>query len=188
MRGQTVGGQTLGRGFPISVSSKQKLNTRSSIESELVSVDAMMPIITWTCYFLLSQGYEIIENLLLQDNKSLILLEQNGKASSGRCMRHISIQYLFITDWVNMKEISIDWCPTKKMVANFMIKPLQDSNSRNLRAYIMGRVRCIQPKADEISLGWKASKKLINIKKSKVNNKHYITLTRSKCPIKVTAQ
>jgi hypothetical protein len=74
--GRLTGGVlTLGRGFPISVSTKQKLNTRSSTESEFVSVDDMMPIICWTCYFLLSQGYGIIENLLLQDNRSSILLE-----------------------------------------------------------------------------------------------------------------
>ncbi len=45
MRGHTGGGLTMGRGFPISTSTKQKLNTRSSTESELVGVDDMMPII-----------------------------------------------------------------------------------------------------------------------------------------------
>jgi hypothetical protein len=124
MHGHTGGGLTLGRGFPISVSTMQKLNTRSSTESKLVGVDNMMPIICWTHYFLLSQGYGIIENSLLQDNRSSILLEQNGRASSGKHTRHINLQYFFIMDRVNMKEISIDWCPTKKMVADFMTKPL----------------------------------------------------------------
>ncbi len=36
MHEHTGGGLTLGRGFPISVSTKQKLNTRSSTESELL--------------------------------------------------------------------------------------------------------------------------------------------------------
>ncbi len=75
MRGHTGGGLTLGRRFPISVSTKQKLNTKSSTESDLVGVNDMMPIICWTRYFLLSQGYGIIENLLLQDNKTSILSE-----------------------------------------------------------------------------------------------------------------
>ncbi len=39
MRGHTGGGLTMGRGFPIVSSTKQKLNTRSSTESELVGVD-----------------------------------------------------------------------------------------------------------------------------------------------------
>jgi hypothetical protein len=50
MSGHTGGGLTLGRGFPISAPTKQKLNTRSSTESELVWVDDMMPIILWTRY------------------------------------------------------------------------------------------------------------------------------------------
>ncbi len=91
MRRYTGGGLTMGRGFPISVLTKQKLNTRSSTKSELVGVDDRMPIICWTHYFLLSQGYGIFENLLLQENNSSILLEQNGKASSGKCTRHINI-------------------------------------------------------------------------------------------------
>ncbi len=177
----------LGRGFPISVSTKQKLNTRSSTESELVDVDNMMPISCWTCYFLLSQGYRIIENLLLQDNGSSILLEQNGRVSSGKSTRHIKIGFFFITDWVNMKEISIDWCPTKKMVVDFMIRPIQGSLFRELKDYIMGRVRCIKPKTDVVSLGQKkASKKLV--KKSKVNGNHCITVTGSKKCAKVITQ
>jgi hypothetical protein len=44
---------TMGCEFPISVSTKQKLNTKCSTESELVGVDDMMPIIIWTRYFLL---------------------------------------------------------------------------------------------------------------------------------------
>ncbi len=118
----------------------------------------MMPIMLWTCYFLLSQGCGIVENLLLQDNKSLILLERNGKALSGKRTRHINIQYFFITDQVNMKEISIGWCPTKKMVADFMTTSLQGRHFRNLRDYIMGRVRCTKPKHDVISVGKKTNK------------------------------
>jgi hypothetical protein len=45
MCGCTGGGLTMGRGFPISVLTKKKLNTWSSTESELVGVDDMMPII-----------------------------------------------------------------------------------------------------------------------------------------------
>ena len=85
---------------------------------------------------MMAQGYGIVENLLLQDNKSSILLEQNGKASSGKRTRHINIRYFFITDRVNMKEISIEWC----MVADFITKPLQGSHFKRLRDIIMGKV------------------------------------------------
>jgi hypothetical protein len=91
MRSHTGGGLTMSRGFPIVSSTKQKLNTRSSTESELVGVDDMMPIIVWSCYFLMAQGYGVTQNLLLQDNKSSMLLEKNGKASSSKRTQHIDI-------------------------------------------------------------------------------------------------
>jgi hypothetical protein len=84
MHSHTGGGLTMGRGFPIVISTKQKLNTRSSTESEIVGVDDMMPIVVWSWYFLMARGYGVTQNLLLQDNQSSILLERNGKASSGK--------------------------------------------------------------------------------------------------------
>jgi hypothetical protein len=179
MRGLTGGGLTMWRGFPITASTKQKLNTRSSTESELVGVvDIMaMAIIIWTCYFLLLQGYGIVENLLLQDNKSSILLEQNGNTSSSKRTRHINIRQFFITDWVNIKEISPHWCPTKQMVADFWTNPLQGSHFRKLRNYIMGRVRCVKPKADAGSMGKAAKKKVA--KKSKVSRLRRLTVLKA---------
>jgi hypothetical protein len=141
MRSHTGGGLTMGRGFPIVTSTKQKLNTRSSTESELVGVDDMMPIVVWSRYFLMAQGYGVTQNLLLQDNKSSMLLEKNGRASSGKRTRHINIRYYFITDRVNMKEIEIEWCPTKEMVADYKTKPLQGSHFRRLRDLIMGMTK-----------------------------------------------
>ncbi len=91
MRSHTGGGLTMGRGFSIVSSTKQKLNTQSFTESELVSVDDMMPIVVWSWYFLMAQGYGVIQNLLLQDNRSSMLLEINGKASSGKRTWYINI-------------------------------------------------------------------------------------------------
>jgi hypothetical protein len=138
MRSHTGGAVTLGRGCPIVTSTKQKLNTRSSTESELVGVDDLMPSILWTRYFLKAQGYEVNENILFQDNKSSILLEKNGKASSSKRTRHIKIRYFFITDRVARREVKIEWCPTAKMVADFMTKPLQGATFQKFRDAIMG--------------------------------------------------
>ena len=45
MREHTASGLTVGRGFLIVSSRKQKLNTRSSMESKLIGADDMMPLI-----------------------------------------------------------------------------------------------------------------------------------------------
>jgi hypothetical protein len=56
MRSHTGGGLTMGQGFTIVSSTKQKLNTQSSMKSELVGVDDMMPIVVWSWYFLMVQA------------------------------------------------------------------------------------------------------------------------------------
>jgi hypothetical protein len=68
-----------------------------------------------------------------------------------------------------------------------MTKPLQGSQFRELRDYIMGRVRCIKSKTDVISLGHKKpSKKLV--KKSNANGKHHIAVIGNKSWAKILAQ
>jgi hypothetical protein len=138
MRGHTGGGLSMGRGFPIVSSTKQKLNTRSSTESELVAVDDCMPAICWSRYFLQAQGYEVKENILYQDNKSAILMEKNGKASSTKRTKHINIRYFFVTDRIKNKELDVEWCPTGDMVGDFMTKPTQGAVFKLFRDQIMG--------------------------------------------------
>ena len=89
-----------GDGAVQSISRKQKLNTRSSTEAELVGVDDVSVMILWTKLFLEAQGYKIEKNILYQDNKSAILLERNGKKSSGKRTRALNIRYFFMMDQV----------------------------------------------------------------------------------------
>ena len=138
MRGHMGGGLTMGKGFLIVSSTKQKLNTHSSTESELVGVDDMMPSILWTRYFLKAQGYKINNNIIFQDNKSTMLLERNGKASSSKYTKHINVQYFFITDRISKGKVRDKWCPTAEMVTDFMTKPLQGSTFKRFRDLIMG--------------------------------------------------
>jgi hypothetical protein len=138
MRGHTRGGLTMGRGYPIVCSTKQKLNTRSSTERELMGVDDMMPSILWMRYFLKAQGYKVNDNVIFQDNKSTMLLERNGKASSSRRTKHINVHCFFITDRISKGEVRVEWCPTADMVADFMTKPLQGGTFKRFRDLIMG--------------------------------------------------
>jgi hypothetical protein len=138
MRGQSGGGLSLGRVFPIMSSTKQKINTRSSTETEIVGADDFMPSICWTRYFMKAQGYGIKDNVLFQDNKSSILLENNGEASSSKHTKHINIRYLFITDRVSNEELSAVWFPTGDMIGDYATKPLRGVLFRKFRDQIMG--------------------------------------------------
>jgi hypothetical protein len=76
--------------------------------------------------------------LLLQDNMSAMLLENNGKASSTKLMQHIKIQYFFIKDVVNQGEIEIEHCPTEQMRSDINTKPKQGRVFRQFRGHLMG--------------------------------------------------
>ena len=116
---------TLGKGAVISNSTKQKINTRSSTEAELVGVDDMVSHVLWTKNFLNGQGYTGTSTVIYQDNQSAILLETNGQKSAGKRSKHIAVRYYFIKDRVESKEIDISWCPSSEMVADYFKKPLQ---------------------------------------------------------------
>ena len=77
MRSHTGATVTMGHGGIINISTKQKLNTKSSTEAELVGVDDISGQLLWTNYFLKEQGYNF-KTLLLQDNKSTKLLLEYG--------------------------------------------------------------------------------------------------------------
>ena len=65
MRGHSGGGLSLDKGFPIVSSTKQKLNTRSSMETETVGADDFMPMICWTLQFMKAQGYPVQDNVFV---------------------------------------------------------------------------------------------------------------------------
>jgi len=116
---------TLGKGTMYGTSTRQKLTTKSSTEGELVGVSDVLPQVLWTKYFLEAQGYTSTASVIYQDNQSAILLEKNGRASSSKRTRHINIRYFFVTDRMEAKEVTVEYCPTGEMIADFFTKPLQ---------------------------------------------------------------
>jgi hypothetical protein len=121
-----------GSGVIYGTSTRQKINTKSSTEGELVAVNDVLPQILWTKYFLEAQGYSANDLVKYQDNKSTMLLEKNSKRT-----RHLNIQYFFIADRIQSKEVKIEYCPTNDMVADFFSKPLQASLFQKFRDFIM---------------------------------------------------
>jgi hypothetical protein len=118
---------TLSKGATYASSTKQKLNTKSSTESEVVGVDDGMTQVLWTRYFLEAQGYGIDESTINKDNQSLILLENSGQASSGKRTQHINIRHFFVTDRVAAGDVKIRYRPIGVMVADYFTKTLQGS-------------------------------------------------------------
>jgi hypothetical protein len=94
------------------------------------------------------QGYQVQDNVLFQDNKSAILLEKNGKASSSKHTKHVNtIWYFFITDHIDNGNVSLVWCSTGDMIGDFMTKPLYkvlcsgSSETRSWECWFLHRIQ-----------------------------------------------
>ena len=85
-----------------------------------------------------AQGYKVKKNILKQDNKSTILLLENGKKSSSKRTRAINIRYFFLTDQIEKGNLTVDYCPTTEMTGDYFTKPLQGKLFEKLRKQIMG--------------------------------------------------
>ena len=122
----------------MSISTKQKVNTRSSTEVELVGLEDAISKILWAKSFMASQGFEIEANIVYRDNTSSMKLEENGRESASKRTRHFNIKYFYITDLIKRKEVCIKYCPTAEMNADYMTKPLTGALFVKLRDRIMG--------------------------------------------------
>jgi hypothetical protein len=114
-RGHTAAMISLGGGAVISSSRKQKINTKSLTESELVAIDNALTTTLWTLYFIEAQGYSIEQNIIFEDNLSTINLAVNGTFLSSKRTKHIKARYFFIKDKIEEGKVEIRYCPTKKM-------------------------------------------------------------------------
>jgi hypothetical protein len=72
-RGQTGSLLTFGKGAVTSSSNKMKCSTKSSMETELISLEDKLTDIIWMGNFVKCQGYNIDEYVVYQDNMSALL-------------------------------------------------------------------------------------------------------------------
>jgi len=86
-----------------------------------------------------AQGYDVACELH-KDNQSEMKLLQNGKSSSSKRTRALNIRYFFLTDQIEKGNLSIHYCNTHDMVADFMTKPLQGEKFIKFKNAIMGSV------------------------------------------------
>jgi hypothetical protein len=101
---------TIGSGAAYSTSIRQKLNSKSSTEAELVAVDDVFGQVLWTQNFMEEQGYDIGPAKVYQDNQqSVMLLETKGLASSSKRTRHIQIRYYFVADKIKSGDVTLEY-------------------------------------------------------------------------------
>ena len=124
-------------GGPVHVSaSKQKLNSKSSTESELIGLSDSLSQVLWIRDFLIEQGYDLGPAIVKQDNQSTMIMANKGISTSERT-RHIGIRYFWVKDRIESNEISLEYLETENMIADILTKPLQGSHFRRMRGLLL---------------------------------------------------
>jgi hypothetical protein len=124
---------TLGCAGPVySASTKQKIVTKSTAESELVGLSDSGSVVIHLRNFVGAQGYDMPPAKLHEDNMSCMALVKRGGPASGRS-RHIDIRYFWLRQRVDDGEVAIEHLPTEQMFANVLTKPLQGEQFRRER-------------------------------------------------------
>ena len=88
--------------------------------------------------FLEGQGYRMKANFIEQDNQSAIKLATNGLASTGQRSRHVNIRYFWVKDRIKSDDLTVRYCETERMLADFLSKPLQGSLFRKFKKVLLG--------------------------------------------------
>ena len=121
MRSHTGGIMSMGTGAIHTRSTKQKLNVKSSTEAEIVGTSDYVPYNVWMQNFLEVQGYKFQDNIIFQNNhQSTMKMEMNGRRSCTGNSRHVHIRHFFVKDLIDKKLIRVLYCPTTKMLADFL--------------------------------------------------------------------
>ena len=107
-----------------SISSKQKIVTKSSTEAELVGLFDSAAQAIHLRIFLMGQGYVVGPAIIYQDNLSFMALMKRGGPGSERS-RHINIRHFWEAERAAAGDVVIKHLSTDLMFANVPTKPLQ---------------------------------------------------------------
>jgi len=84
---------SLGKGLLTPHQTSKNPNTKSSREAKLVAIEDAMVQVLWTKHFLAAQCECVPTTNIYQNNKSTIMMAENGKQSSSQHTRHLNVRY-----------------------------------------------------------------------------------------------
>lgn len=102
---------------------KQTLVTRSSAEAEMVALSSVLEEVLWFRWLLAEIGLPQPKTTIQQDNKSVIMLQQEGPGN-GKRGRYINIKYYYASEHIASNEIELVYTATNEMLADGFTKGL----------------------------------------------------------------
>jgi hypothetical protein len=132
-KGHTGGIISIGSGVVHAKSSKQKLNSKSSSETELIGLSDYSSQVLWTQHFITAQGYNLKPATIYQDNQSTMAMVRKVHPTAESTRRHILIRYYFIKHYIDDNQLNLEYLPTHLMIADILTKSLQGTLFKHLR-------------------------------------------------------
>ena len=128
-----------GSGAIYSKSKEHKLVTQSSTEAEILEAGEGARTGLPFARILHELGvFAKVQFVLFQDNQSTLHLAQTGEGYAGKA-KHFRVRFHFIKEMIEDGEMILVYCPTGKMLADFLTKSLPSAQFILLRDVAMGR-------------------------------------------------
>lgn len=122
-----IGGGVLGWGCH-----KQTCVALSSTEAEYVALADCLRELKWICKLLDDVGEPAHQPITVkEDNQSCIALTQDDRTEKKS--KHIDTKYNFVKDMVRQGVVQLEYCPTDRMEADLLTKPLPAVKLSQLR-------------------------------------------------------
>ena len=116
-------------------SKKQRTVSTSTIEAEYIALGHAAREAVWIRRFINEMKLEAVEDVTLYgDNEMSIALTKN--AENQHRIKHIDVQHHYIRELFNKRELTIEWIPGSKMLADGMTKALPTETFRKHRALL----------------------------------------------------
>lgn len=116
---------TVGGSIVFARSTKQKMQTLSSTESELIALQDASTIVVWMRYLLGDIGYPVSKpTIVTQDNQSATIIAEQG--GNFQRTKHLVGRFNYLRERIVTGDLVIKYRPTDKMPADYLTKPVSD--------------------------------------------------------------
>lgn len=125
-----------GGGPVYATSTKQKLVSKSSTESELNALHEALSQLEWLQNLLSELGYPSAPATVYEDNMSTIILARDGVKSAGRS-KHIQVRYFYVKQLIEQQRINLVHLTTDQQIADILTKPVVGAQFLRLRKLLL---------------------------------------------------
>jgi hypothetical protein len=117
-------------------STKQKINSESSTEAELIALSDNKIYVIRAAAFIAEQGYDVGPAVVYQDNQSVLAMLKRPNHAPDRS-KNMKVRRVAVRDLIRDGSIVVQYVPTNDMQADMFTKPLQGVKFQDMRESIM---------------------------------------------------